>query len=96
MHAASTIEERVKHIANRQYGTREDDIGRDSVLLSGLEGDALDGVEILLALEQEFQCKIPDEDALKLHTCGDIVDYLSRMLPPGDGAIAYDIEQTAH
>jgi len=75
----STIEERVKHIAKR-LGIAEEDIGRDSILLNDLEGDALDGVEILLALEKEFHCKIPDEDALKLHTYGDIVDYIEHVV----------------
>jgi len=41
---------------------------------------ANDGVEILLALEKEFHCKIPDEVALKLHTYGDIVDYIEHVV----------------
>ena len=58
-------------------GSREDEISIDSSFVDDLGADSLDTVELVMALEEEFSCEIPDEDAEKITTVKEAVEYLS-------------------
>ena len=58
------IEQRVKKIVAEQLGVNESDIKNESKFVDDLGADSLDTVELVMALEEEFECEIPDEDAL--------------------------------
>ncbi len=68
--------EKVKEILVEQLGVSEDEISMDSSLLDDLGADSLDLVELIMALEQEFDVEIPDEDAEKIKTVGDAVNFV--------------------
>ncbi len=68
--------EKVKGILVQQLGVSEDEISMDSSLLDDLGADSLDLVELIMALEQEFDVEIPDEEAEKIKTVGDAVNFL--------------------
>ena len=72
----SNIEERVKHIVAEQLGAKEDEIKLDSSFIEDLGADSLDTVELVMALEEEFGTEIPDEDAEKIATIRNAVDYI--------------------
>jgi acyl carrier protein len=59
-----------------QLSIDEDDITMDSGFVDDLGADSLDLVELIMALEEEFDMEIPDEDAEKITTVGDVVDYI--------------------
>ena len=59
----STIEERVKKIVVEQLGVKEDEVTPNASFVDDLGADSLDTVELVMALEEEFECEIPDEDA---------------------------------
>jgi acyl carrier protein len=67
----STIEERVKKIVVEQLGVKEDE-----VTANDLGADSLDTVELVMALEEEFETEIPDEEAEKITTVQQAVDYI--------------------
>ncbi len=66
----------VKKIILEQFDVDEDDITYDTSLADDLDADSLELVELLLAFEDEFDVKIPDEEAESLKTVGDIVKYI--------------------
>ncbi len=68
---------KVKEIAVDQLGVDEDDITMESKFIDDLEADSLDIVELMMALEEEFDLEIPDEDAEKIVTVGDAVNYIA-------------------
>jgi acyl carrier protein len=70
------IEQRVKKIVAEQLGVNEADIKIDSSFVDDLGADSLDTVELVMALEEEFECEIPDEDAEKITTVRQAVDYI--------------------
>ena len=70
------IFEKVKSITAEQLGKDEDIITMESAFLSDLEADSLDIVELMMALEEEFNVEIPDEDVEKLSTVSDVVGYI--------------------
>ena len=70
------IFEKVKSITADQLGIDEDKIVMESAFLSDLEADSLDIVELMMALEEEFNIEIPDEDVEKLSTVSDVVNYI--------------------
>ena len=72
----SDIEQRVKKIVAEQLGVAEADIKIESSFVDDLGADSLDTVELVMALEEEFNCQIPDEDAEKIATVGDAVSYI--------------------
>ena len=72
-----SIEQRVKKIVAEQLGVNEADIKNESTFVDDLGADSLDTVELVMALEEEFECEIPDEDAEKIATVGDAVTYLT-------------------
>jgi acyl carrier protein len=70
------IEQRVKKIVAEQLGVNEADIKIESSFVDDLGADSLDTVELVMALEEEFECEIPDEDAEKITTVKQAVDYI--------------------
>jgi len=75
MHAAQT-EERVKRVVIDQLGIKLEEAKLDARLIEDLNMDSLDAVEMTMALEEEFEIEISDEDAASLFTIGDIIDYI--------------------
>ena len=73
----SDIESRVKKIVAEQLGANEADVKLDSSFVDDLGADSLDTVELVMALEEEFECEIPDEDAEKITTVQQAVDYIN-------------------
>ena len=72
----SKTEERVKKIVAEQLGIKEA-IASDASFVDDLGADSLDTVELVMALEEEFECEIPDEDAEKITTVQQAVDYVT-------------------
>lgn len=72
----STVEERVKKIVCEQLGVKESDVQNSSSFVDDLDADSLDTVELVMALEEEFETEIPDEDAEKLTTVQSAIDYI--------------------
>jgi acyl carrier protein len=71
----SNVEEQVKKIVAEQLGVKED-IANDASFVDDLGADSLDTVELVMALEEEFECEIPDEDAEKITTVQLAIDYI--------------------
>ncbi|HIV86250.1 MAG TPA: acyl carrier protein [Candidatus Monoglobus merdigallinarum] len=69
--------EKVKEITVDQLGVEEDAVVLDAAFIDDLEADSLDIVELMMALEEEFDIEIPDEDAEKIVTVKDAVDYIT-------------------
>lgn len=76
----SNIEERVKKIVSDQLGVKEADIKNTSSFSADLGADSLDTVELVMALEEEFECDIPDEEAEKITTVQQAIDYINQHL----------------
>lgn len=70
------LEEKVKKIIAEQLGVEEEDITPDSSFVEDLGADSLDTVELVMAFEEEFGIEIPDEDAEKILTVQNVVDYI--------------------
>jgi len=70
------IEPRVKKIVAEQLGVNEADVKIESSFVNDLGADSLDTVELVMALEEEFECEIPDEDAEKITTVQQAIDYV--------------------
>lgn len=68
--------EKIKEIIVEQLGVEEDAINNSTHLMKDLEADSLDAVEIIMAIEDEFDLEIPDEDAERFQIVGDIVKYV--------------------
>ena len=71
----SDIESRVKKIVAEQLGVAEADIKNESSFVDDLGADSLDTVELVMALEDEFEMEIPDEQAEKIATVQQAIDY---------------------
>ena len=76
----SEIEERVKKIVVEQLGVKEEEVSWDSSFVDDLGADSLDTVELVMALEEEFNCEIPDEEAEKITTVRQAADYIGAHL----------------
>ncbi|MBR3325022.1 MAG: acyl carrier protein [Clostridia bacterium] len=74
--SSEEIFDKVKNIIVEQLGVAEGEIELDSSFIDDLGADSLDIVELIMALEEEFDIEIPDEDAEKVVTVQDVVDYL--------------------
>jgi acyl carrier protein len=70
------IEARVKKIVVEHLGVKEDEVTTDASFVDDLGADSLDTVELVMALEEEFETEIPDEDAEKIVTIKDAVNYI--------------------
>ena len=66
----------IKNALVEQFSVNEDEITPDTSLLEDLGADSLDLVELIMAMEQEFDIEIPDEDVEQLKTVGDAVNYI--------------------
>ena len=74
------IEQRVKKIVAEQLGVNESEIKTESSFVDDLGADSLDTVELVMALEEEFECEIPDEEAEKITTVQQTIDYINAHL----------------
>lgn len=72
----ATVDERVKKIIAEQLGVEEDEVVPEASFVEDLGADSLDTVELVMALEEEFEIEIPDEDAEKILTVGKALDYI--------------------
>ena len=72
----SNIEERVRKLVCEQLGVKEDEVTIEASLVEDLGADSLDTVELVMALEEEFEAEIPDEDAEKITTVKEAIDYI--------------------
>ncbi|WP_225911693.1 acyl carrier protein [Desulfuromonas versatilis] len=73
----ASIAERVKQIVAEQLGVDEEQVTNEASFMDDLGADSLDTVELVMALEEEFDIEISDEDAEKIQTVQDAVDYIS-------------------
>ena len=73
----ATIDERVKTIVVEQLGVKEDEVQPDASFVEDLGADSLDTVELVMALEEEFGTEIPDEEAEKIGTVQQAIDYIN-------------------
>jgi len=73
---AKPVEERVKEIIVEQLGVEEDEVNPNAKFIEDLGADSLDTVELVMALEEEFETEIPDEEAEKITTVQQAVDYI--------------------
>lgn len=76
----STIEKRVKKIVVEQLGVNEADLKNNSSFVDDLGADSLDTVELVMALEEEFEIEIADEQAEKIATIGDAITHIQSYL----------------
>ena len=70
------IEQRVKKIVAEQLGVNEADIKTESSFVDDLGADSLDTVELVMAFEEEFECEIPDDEAEKITSVQQAIDYV--------------------
>ena len=77
----SSIEDRVKKIVVEQLGVKEDQVTPQASFVDDLGADSLDTVELVMALEEEFECEIPDEEAEKITTVGQAIGDIKEHLP---------------
>ncbi|HEY5765869.1 MAG TPA: acyl carrier protein [Candidatus Deferrimicrobiaceae bacterium] len=71
-----SVEKRVKEIVAEQLSKDESEVKSESSFIDDLGADSLDIVELVMAMEDEFGIEIPDEDAEKIKTVKDVVDYI--------------------
>jgi acyl carrier protein len=76
MATTKPVEERVKEIIVEQLGVEENDVAPAAKFIEDLGADSLDTVELVMAFEEEFDIEIPDEDAEKITTVGDAIQYI--------------------
>jgi acyl carrier protein len=74
--AEKSIEQRVKEIIVEQLGVNPDQVTPEAKFIEDLGADSLDTVELVMALEEEFGNEIPDEQAEKLQSVGDVIKYI--------------------
>ncbi len=70
------IEQRIKKIVAEQLGVNEAEVKNESSFVNDLGADSLDTVELVMALEEEFECEIPDEQAEKINTVQEAIDFV--------------------
>ncbi len=79
----SSVEDQVRGIIAEQLGLKAEEIKNDASFVDDLGADSLDTVELVMALEEEFETEIPDEEAEKITTVQHAIDYITR--PPERG-----------
>lgn len=72
--------EKIREIIVEQLGVDESAVGLETSLMKDLEADSLDAVEIIMAIEDEFEIEVPDEEAEKFQNVGDIVKYVEEKI----------------
>lgn len=72
----TSIEERVKAVVTERLSCESDAVVREASFFDDLGADSLDTVELVMALEEEFDTEIPDADSQKILTVGDAIDYI--------------------
>jgi acyl carrier protein len=77
MSSTHAIENKVKNIIADQLGVGEDEIKPESSFIEDLGADSLDIVELVMAMEEEFEVEIPDEEAENIKTVGDAINYIN-------------------
>lgn len=75
-----SVEQRVKKIVAEQLGVNEVDVKIESTFVDDLGADSLDTVELVMALEEEFECEIPDDEAEKITSVQQAIDYIKAHL----------------
>lgn len=78
----STVEQQVKAIIAEQLGVKLEQVTSNASFVDDLGADSLDTVELVMALEEEFETEIPDEDAEKITTVQQAIDYVSARRKP--------------
>ena len=76
----SSVEERVKKIVSEQLGVKDEEVKNSASFVEDLGADSLDTVELVMALEEEFETEIPDEEAEKITTVKLAIDYIKENL----------------
>jgi acyl carrier protein len=74
--AEKSVDQKVKDIIVEQLGVNPDQVTPDAKFIEDLGADSLDTVELVMALEEEFGQEIPDEEAEKLQSVGDVIKYI--------------------
>ncbi len=74
--SSEEVFEKVKNVIVEQLGVAENNVNMESSFIDDLGADSLDIVELIMALEEEFDIEIPDSDAEKVTTVGDVVEYI--------------------
>lgn len=72
----SSVDERVKRLICDQLGLKEEQVKDEASFVEDLGADSLDTVELVMALEEEFETEIPDEEAEKITTVKEAIDYI--------------------
>ena len=72
-----SIEDRVKEIIVDQLGVNADQVTTEAKFVEDLGADSLDTVELVMAFEEEFEIEVPDEEAEKLQSVGDVITYIN-------------------
>ena len=75
---AESIEDKVKDIIVEQLGVNEEQVTPDAKFIDDLGADSLDTVELVMAFEEEFDIEVPDEEAEKLTSVGDVINYVEK------------------
>ena len=75
MAAEKNIKDRIKKIIVDQLGVNADQVTPDAKFIEDLGADSLDAVELIMALEEEFEVEVPDQEAEKLQSVGDVIKY---------------------
>ena len=73
----SSVEEKVRNIIVKQLGVKDEEVKSESKFIDDLGADSLDTVELVMALEEEFDTEIPDEEAEKITTVQQAIDYIN-------------------
>jgi len=85
----SNIEDRVRKIVAEQLGVKEEEVKAEASFVDDLGADSLDTVELVMALEEEFETEIPDEEAEKITTVQLAIDYINTSPPERVSATEY-------
>ncbi len=80
MPTATEIEDKVFQIVSEQMSVEKGELSRETSFVNDLNADSLDTVELVMELEDEFDLNIPDEEAEKLKTVGEAIDYIQKHL----------------
>lgn len=76
---SETSEAKIKDIIVDQLGVNAEQLSREAKMIEDLGADSLDAVELVMAIEEEFNIEVPDEEAEKLISVGDIIDYVEKV-----------------